>query len=140
MQMQSQQPSVHHSKSFHDHFVCLHYHLPNGHCLHNSQNLLFHCQSPVFLHRDSTTLVCHITIFTLSEPDITFKKETLFSQFSSIVSLPIYLQFVSLLHQVTSSPIMPVFPAQYSTKLGLSNIQHLLCSLSSNFLTFPLLH
>lgn len=79
------------------------------------------CQSLVFLKSDSTVLVCHI-MFTLSEPDVTFKRETLFSHSSSYVSLPIYVQFVSLLHQVTSSPIMPVFLAQYSTKLGLSNI------------------
>jgi hypothetical protein len=92
-----------------------------GHCLHDSQDLLCHCQSLVFLKSDSTVLVCHI-MFTLSEPDVTFKRETLFSHSSSYVSLPIYVQFVSLLHQVTSSPIMPVFLAQYSTKLGLSNI------------------
>jgi hypothetical protein len=77
-------------------------------------------------------------MFTLSEPDITFNKETLFSHSSSNVSLLIYVQFASLLHQVTSTLIMPVFLAQYSTKLGLSNI-HLLGSLSSNFITFPLL-
>ena len=111
----------------------------NGHCPHNSHDLLCHCQSPVFLQSDSAILVCHI-MFTLSEPDITFnQKKTLFSHSSSNVSLPIYVQFVSLLHQVTSSPIMPVFLVQYSTKLGLTNIQHLLSSLSSNFLIFPLL-
>lgn len=110
----------------------------NGHCLHDSQDLLCHRQSPVFLKSDSTILVCHI-MFTLSEPDITFNKETLFSHSSSNVSLSIYVQFVLLLHQVTSSPIMPVFLAQYFTKLGVSNIKHNLFSLSSNFLTFPLL-
>lgn len=137
MQMQTQQPSIPHFKSFHDHFLRLLYCFPmvTPRTIHK---IYCHCQPPVFLKSDSTILVCHI-MFMLSEPDITFDKETLLSHSSSNVSLSIYVQFVLLLHQVTSSPITPVFLAQYSTKLGLSNIQHLLCSLSSNFLTFPLL-
>lgn len=112
------------------------YHLPMV-ITHTVHKIYCHCQSPLFLKSDSTILVCHIT-YTLSEPDITFNKETLFSHSSSNVSLSIYVQFVSLLHQVISSPIILVFLAHYSTKLGLSNI-HLLCSVSSNFLTIPLL-
>lgn len=112
------------------------YHLPMV-IARTIHKIYCHCQSPLFLKSDSTILVCHI-LYTLSEPDITFNKETLFSYSSSNVSLSIYVQFVSLLHQVISSPIILVFLAHYSTKLGVSNI-HLLCSVSSNFLTIPLL-
>lgn len=81
--------------------------------------IIFQMVTASMTHKIYYIVVCHmfffivihplvyVIVFTISQPDTSFNKETLFSHFSSTVSLPVYLQFVLLLLQCLLVNILP---------------------------------